>query len=280
MNNCKNWFFIYFFPTDEKNQKEKKLYMKENFGFMHYIAVQSTKNTNPDFKINFYTNTQPNGYYWDKVKDFVKVHIVDPPEEIYGNKIEHPAHKSDVFRLKLLKKYGGVYTDFDSITLQSFQPFFEDNLFKICSEKKRDPLKSVNIAGVVAPVPNSPYIDVWLDSYKKFSAKAPYAEFSCKKHAEHFSKCQEVRILKKETFYKYESMWKIRDIFRAGMDVDITEDMYLLHYWDSIFKNRLDKIDEKTIYEEDTVFNRLCINVIENKHELNFNKIYKSKSIF
>jgi len=64
----------------------------------------------------------PNGFFCitstrartlvDKFKEFVTLNQVQAPTEIFGRKIYHCAHRSDVLRLTMLKEHGGIYMDY------------------------------------------------------------------------------------------------------------------------------------------------------------------------
>ena len=43
---------------------------------------------------------------------------------IYGNEIEHFAHKADVIRLEVLRDYGGIYLDTDVLVIKGQYLFF------------------------------------------------------------------------------------------------------------------------------------------------------------
>lgn len=71
-----------------------------------------------------------NGYYWDIVRSLFSVtnstvqFIATPlPTHVYGQKLSSIYHASDVTRISVLMKYGGVYLDTDSIVLKNLNRF-------------------------------------------------------------------------------------------------------------------------------------------------------------
>ncbi|KZO94517.1 glycosyltransferase family 32 protein [Calocera viscosa TUFC12733] len=46
--------------------------------------------------------------------------LFTPPQEVYGHRLSHFAHKADVLRLQLLIAFGGIYVDIDTYVLRSF----------------------------------------------------------------------------------------------------------------------------------------------------------------
>jgi hypothetical protein len=71
--------------------------------------------------IYFHYVHEPTGWYWQQFKDRVeqsgttRLQLVKQRDvtEIFGNPVEHFAHKADVLRLEALRDYGGVYLDVD-----------------------------------------------------------------------------------------------------------------------------------------------------------------------
>ena len=45
-------------------------------------------------------------------KELVILKKIIPKNEIFGNKLNHYAHKADVARLEILKNYGGIYLEY------------------------------------------------------------------------------------------------------------------------------------------------------------------------
>jgi hypothetical protein len=63
---------------------------------------------------------EPTGKYWNKVKDNKKVKVIyrSPEVSVYGQNVNVLAHKSDVWRVDVLQKYGGLYIDTDVIIVK------------------------------------------------------------------------------------------------------------------------------------------------------------------
>lgn len=55
----------------------------------------------------------PTGPWWEALKPHVFLNQVVAPTTIWGAELKHPAHRSDILRLYMLKAMGGVYLDFD-----------------------------------------------------------------------------------------------------------------------------------------------------------------------
>ena len=55
----------------------------------------------------------PTGPWWDLIVPHLTLIKTIAPDEIYGRKLEHFAHKADVLRLLAMKHTGGIYLDID-----------------------------------------------------------------------------------------------------------------------------------------------------------------------
>lgn len=115
---------------------------------------------------------EPSGEWWEKVKGMVTLNKIKPISFIFGNHIKHVAHMSDVIRLRVLLKYGGIYLDMDVISLKPF-----DDLLTITSPKRRVIMGQEGEGGriglcnaVIIAAPNSEVIRKWLSAYSTFDS--------------------------------------------------------------------------------------------------------------
>ena len=59
---------------------------------------------------------------------------MDPPLEIFNHYVNVVEHQSDVARLYVLLRYGGIYLDDDVIILKSLNRLIDENEFVIGEE--------------------------------------------------------------------------------------------------------------------------------------------------
>lgn len=140
----------------------------KSFSLVHYLAIKSAHAVNNPDKIFFYYSYEPQGEWWEKSKQLIELIKVNPPEEIFGNKLHHVAHKADVLRLEKLIEYGGIYLDLDTICKKSFKPLL-NNKFVIGKQGKWRRMGLCN--AVMMAEKNSEFAKVWLESYKTFRSK-------------------------------------------------------------------------------------------------------------
>jgi hypothetical protein len=152
--------FIWFWPEEIE---------KADFKFFMYLSIESFLKTNPDKQVIFHTNRHIDSPLFDLVKDRIEVRYTQAPTEIYGNKIAHVTHASDVYRLKLLIEEGGIYTDFDTVTIKSFDPVLPINgelVYSSCNYPKE-----LFSNGVIASGPQNPFLIEWLNGYRDYKKK-------------------------------------------------------------------------------------------------------------
>lgn len=240
----KQGHFIYFY-----NDKSKRF---AEWDLMRYLSVKSFHVENPDYQINFYTNAEPCGDYWERAKSFVTVHQVEPPTEVFGNPLVHPAHASDIFRIRKLKEVGGVYCDFDTITVGSFDRMLQEQKFVIARLASKS--KTYGNGVLVCP-PNAKYLEEWYAEYTWFRSKGKddyWDEHSVKLHhtlTARESLAGEFKVLDYETFYPYRYT-QIEKLYDEYVPELITPQTVSVHLYDSAHFKKIQAWPEERIKAE------------------------------
>ena len=101
---------------------------------------------------------------------FVAIHKNFSEEfRIFNRKIEHVAHKSDVYRLLILLKYGGIYIDDDIWVLKDLQKTIrKKGDFSIMMSEFHTPIHCLSNAFIVALKSNSSFLKTWLANYRYY----------------------------------------------------------------------------------------------------------------
>ena len=141
--------------------------LEENFGgkpfsFVHYLSILTAFVVNTPKKIYFHYQFEPTGYWWDKAKEILLLRRIELKNEIFGNKLNHYAHKADVARLEILMKYGGIYLDIDVICINPFTPLLKYE----CVLGKEENIGLCN--AVILCEANSEFVAKWYTCYKDF----------------------------------------------------------------------------------------------------------------
>ncbi|KAI9563497.1 hypothetical protein GHT06_010960 [Daphnia sinensis] len=148
--------------------------------FMDYVVVMAAmRNHRPD-KIYFHTDIKDakcEGKYWEWVKNDselwsrIEIKYLEVPTEIFGQPLSEGWrlwHGSDISRVRIIKKYGGIYLDNDCFVLKSLDKYrkFE------CSVNWDEG----QILGnqVIIANKNARILPLWLDTYKVYRSDLWY----------------------------------------------------------------------------------------------------------
>ena len=88
--------------------------------FMFYLCVLSILYVAEVDALYIHGDGPPTGQYWDKVKDNSRLKLIyrEHPRAVYGTQVNVTAHVTDIWRVDLMIKYGGIYVDTDTIWTQ------------------------------------------------------------------------------------------------------------------------------------------------------------------
>ncbi|KAK4049664.1 hypothetical protein OIV83_003939 [Microbotryomycetes sp. JL201] len=150
------------------------------FSFIHFVCVMSALRKIKPHKIYMHHVHEPRGFYWNEIKkaieDSTTTELVLIKQRdvthIYGNPVEHYAHKADVLRLEALRNYGGIYLDIDVLVLKDLGPLYR-HATVMAMESQPDTNPTLPPSGlcnaVILSRPYSPFISRWMETYRSFS---------------------------------------------------------------------------------------------------------------
>ena len=144
---------------------------REEMRLHHLISVLSVLRNFRPAELRFHYDVMPRGRYWHMALGnisrhhattrFVLERLVAPPSEIFGTPILIPEHVSDIIRLDLIRRYGGVYLDLDVIVTGNLTSL-------MCHEfvlgEEEEGCCTPNAFMMAAP--NSTFARLWWDSYR------------------------------------------------------------------------------------------------------------------
>lgn len=129
--------------------------------YVNYMAVKMAIAVQKPDKVKFWVNKTPApSVWWDRIKEMVDV-VYTPMDGVYRNvNIEWPQLQSDVTRLEILQREGGIYLDTDMLMLHSMEvlPFLGHD-FIIGYE----PGETSMCNALMMAEPEAPFIKLWLD---------------------------------------------------------------------------------------------------------------------
>lgn len=253
------------------------------FSLSHYLAIKSAAAVNKPETIFFHYEFEPTGEWWDKAKPLLTLNKVRAPESFMGRPLYHVAHKADVIRLQVLKEYGGIYLDLDTICVKPLHSLY-DYSFIIGQElkpeyipknwrqkikyairkqfqgKKGNEINGLCNAALLAEK-ESPFVNLWLDMYSSFRSTGRdkyWNEHSVfvpiKLAAKHPDK---ITLLSPYAFhYPLYNKPGLESMFEKQTDFP---EAYLHHLWESFsWEKYLSRLTVKDIFEKDTTYNHIA----------------------
>ena len=138
------------------------------FSLLHYLSIRSAHLTLSPAKIFVHFRHEPQGLYWDLAQPMItKRKLKSPTNRIFNVTIQHPAHQSDVVRLQILLKEGGIYLDSDALIFQPFPKSWFSKDFVIGQEGLNASIGLGN--SIMMSKPNATFAKLWLGSYRNFT---------------------------------------------------------------------------------------------------------------
>lgn len=249
------------------------------FNHIHYLAIKSAKFIHRPEKIFLYYSQEPeNNILWQRIKSWVELIKVDPPEEFNGIKLTSYQYKADVLRLQKLIELGGIYLDIDVITLKPFHKLMTNNLVLGIETGDQDLETAESITNaVILTEPNNPFIIEWLEETGKCLENKHWAYHGVNLPVEMLKKgSHNYHLEPKKSFMPFG--WRDKWIFESG-NKDRLDDSYTIHLWETIWKDDLDKIDHNWIQSSESTLAEM-LNLADYKPKIAVYTIAKNEEKF
>jgi len=232
------------------------------FGFLEYLAIKSAHALNRPERIYFHYQHECTGPWWEKAAELVTLNRVEPPREIFGRRLIHFAHRSDVLRLRLLLEYGGIYMDIDTLCLRPFTPLLSHS----CVMAWQSSRGLCN--AVILSEPDNEFLRVWLDTYRTFrsTGKDPFWDEHSVVVPGRLARQRRMRphvtLLSHRAFF-FPLCDEMDKLFESS-DPSGFEESYCVHYCESVTRTRwLSRITPENATQGDTNFSRFVRRVLE-----------------
>jgi len=135
------------------------------WGLSHFVSVSSAITKIKPTEAQIYYEYEPNNEWWAETKKLIDTVKITAPVSIFGNPLDHPAHRADVVRLEKLKDKGGIYLDCDVIVHKSFDGLL-NNKFVLGAEGRGARWGTAN--AVILSERGSEFLNIWYDEYASF----------------------------------------------------------------------------------------------------------------
>ena len=122
------------------------------------------------------------GEIWAQLNSMERVEIVriTMPDTVWGKKVQHIEHQSDLARVKILFEEGGIYLDTDVLPLKSADEIIFDPTTKATVLAQQNPRYDHVVSNaMIMSKPGSPFIRRWMERYKDFDP-SEWDATSCK----------------------------------------------------------------------------------------------------
>jgi GR25 family glycosyltransferase involved in LPS biosynthesis len=199
-----------------------------------YISVLSAAiNTKPDI-IRWHHRSLPQGPWWECTRPLLtSLDVVDDVTSIHGRPFPElsEANKSDVVRLQVLMREGGIYLDTDTLVLRSFDPLRTRYAVSLAKDPAVD--DAVVNAVIVAPR-NASFLQRWWAEYRTFDNAEWSAHSSCNISA-HLAQRHpdEVNLLPHTAFFPRSWRPPHLTIAYEADDCRSEADSFAVHKWSS-----------------------------------------------
>lgn len=246
----------------------------DDFLFIYYIAVLSCKIINNPDKIFFHYHYEPKGIWWEKTKYMVDIIKVDIPLVLGNKSLLKTAHKSDILRMNILKKYGGVYLDIDTICVRPYRDLLF-NKFVIAREITTSGKHMGLCNAIMMSEPESEFITNWYNIYEKYFNPEGWGEASIYLPSELSKHVKNLTILDTKSFL-YPDWEVIHLIFVHPFD--IPDELITLHLWNQYSNNYLKNIKnfDWIIDNSHTLYGKLLINILNKINKFSDNNLVES----
>ena len=235
------------------------------FTYMDYLVIRSAYfRLQPD-SIYLHTNMPPlESPLWELIRPMIgQHHHLLPITQIYGNKVTGRAHFSDIARIQILQKYGGMYMDIDSICLRPFNNEMWDPPSGLAMGYETQALDHIGVGVITARTPNH-FLNRWMESYKTFNDTkwADHTVIMAGKLAKSFP--NEIDVFPEQYFYSpswrpesFELLWKEHP--KNDTNLFPFNETYAPHYWGSIAraKGLISRMTPQTILHENVALHQI-----------------------
>lgn len=107
------------------------LFDQYQLNFASYLSLSSTLKVQKPEKVYVHSNLKYlNGTFWERIqklanytKTEMTINYMAQPTHVYGQPLSSTFHATDVARIIVLQRWGGIYLDSDVLILRNLEPF-------------------------------------------------------------------------------------------------------------------------------------------------------------
>lgn len=241
------------------------IYFRENkksFPFMmsHYLSMKSNIEVLKPEKVMFWTNDAPYERNWfrqilTEYGEKIEIKHTAIISEYKGRHIPHLSHSADVMKALIVRDFGGIYSDLDSIAINPFpDDFYNSNVPIMCPEVFKNEMLGLCMGFFLAPL-GSKFFELILDEYADYTPNCEWGEYAVIRPLKIYNENKDlVRVLSEKSFEPIYLNYPDReDMFHLDR-FNRVKDAYQVHLWENINKNTLKYLSPRTIKETNSTF--------------------------
>jgi len=141
-----------------------------DWGLLHYACVKSAVERLKPERAFLYYEYRPCGPFWELTTKIIECNKIIAPRAIFGNPLNHYAHRADVLRLQKLIESGGIYLDCDVFVHRGFDDLLDNSVvLGQQGDIQQGDIKTVGLCNaVILAEPGAPFLRRWYSQYKNF----------------------------------------------------------------------------------------------------------------
>jgi Glycosyltransferase sugar-binding region containing DXD motif len=138
------------------------------WSLVHYVCVKSAIERIKPAQAYIYYEYEPTGAWWQQTQKMLTSVKINAPRQIFGNPLQHVAHRADIVRLEALIRQGGIYLDTDVLVHQPFDHLLKNSV--VMGEEGINAEYGLANAVIMAE-PGAPFLKRWYEEYRSFRYK-------------------------------------------------------------------------------------------------------------
>lgn len=243
---------------------------KDSFHFMmsHYLSLKSNIEVlNPE-KVILWTNDAPYERNWFKqiLQEYGElIEIRDTPliSEFMGKEIPHISHQADILKAFIVRDFGGIYSDLDSIAINPFpEEFYESNVPIMSPEVFEGKEVGLCMGYFMAPK-GAEFFKLILDEYVDYTPDCNWGEFAVIRPLRIWNSNRDlVKVIPGEMLEPiYLNYVDREELFHLDR-FDKVKDAYQLHLWENINKPTMKYLTPASIRENNSTYSQAVRNYL------------------
>lgn len=253
---------------------------RNSFHFMmsHYLSIKSQIEVIKPEKVIFWTNDAPTERNWFKLimqeyGDIIEIHDCDMINSYKGIEIPHVSHQADILKAFIVRDWGGIYSDLDSIALKPFPEEFYKSDVPIMGPEEFDGKQVGLCMGYFMAPKGAKFFQLILDEYKDYTPDCAWGEFAVIRPLRIFNEDKSlVRLLPHEALEPiYLNYTDREDLFHLDR-TELLKDAYQLHLWENINKPTMKYLTPRSIIENNSTYSQSVRKYLPNKIDFDVHK--------